>query len=368
MNRRRSLKPLGFLLAGLLSMLLISSGCGPGQLLGPTVTPSPTFTATPTSTPAPTPTPTPPPVAVTDWKSVALSSVCLDIQETFTNIEGDFSVPMEDTAIRLLERLGVRALKPGAACDATLTIKITAEARSEKYASFGECYSGSRSTGQASLSAAGQTTFETEPYSSGGTPFFIDRCMKEPKQAPFSIDFSKIMVDAFFKIWGKPALLAAVNDPNMEVSMPAIHTLNSPQARTVGIQGSEVLALLTPMIKDDYQTQGCLIPGSSGAQALDELGNLAHEDKDLIPAILPIAKESLMPVTCKTLSALAVLRNIGTAALETTPALIELMSWLESQNMNENYISEAADALRAVTGQDFGTDVQAWQQWWDTQN
>jgi len=38
---------------------LLASSCGPGQFLGPTITPSPTFTPTPTITPSPTPTLTP---------------------------------------------------------------------------------------------------------------------------------------------------------------------------------------------------------------------------------------------------------------------------------------------------------------------
>lgn len=48
-----------------LMMSLLISSCGPGQLFGPTITPSPTYTLTPTLTPTststltPTPTPTP---------------------------------------------------------------------------------------------------------------------------------------------------------------------------------------------------------------------------------------------------------------------------------------------------------------------
>jgi len=38
---------------------LVISGCGPGQLFGPTLTPTPTNTLTPTSTPIPTSTPMP---------------------------------------------------------------------------------------------------------------------------------------------------------------------------------------------------------------------------------------------------------------------------------------------------------------------
>ena len=43
---------------GLLVISFFVSGCGPGQLLGPTLTPTPTNTSTPTNTPTPTTTPT----------------------------------------------------------------------------------------------------------------------------------------------------------------------------------------------------------------------------------------------------------------------------------------------------------------------
>jgi hypothetical protein len=46
-----------------LMLSLTLSGCGPGQMLGPTITPSPTNTSTPTSTPTPTATFTPTPTA-----------------------------------------------------------------------------------------------------------------------------------------------------------------------------------------------------------------------------------------------------------------------------------------------------------------
>jgi len=48
----------------LLSAGLSVSGCKPGQLLGPTVTPTPLPTATPTNTPVPTVTPIPTEVSV----------------------------------------------------------------------------------------------------------------------------------------------------------------------------------------------------------------------------------------------------------------------------------------------------------------
>src|SRR5512134_1715004 len=58
MNRRTSTIP--SLVVGFLVIILIASGCRPGQFLGPTLTPSPTITltASPTQTPTETLTPT----------------------------------------------------------------------------------------------------------------------------------------------------------------------------------------------------------------------------------------------------------------------------------------------------------------------
>ena len=93
---------------------LILSACGPGQLLGPTKTPIPT--ATPTATPTPTPSPTPVPEvrgslidAETDDPLVnarvilchqdSETSCCLDNNlSTLTNEYGEFTIQVADPA------------------------------------------------------------------------------------------------------------------------------------------------------------------------------------------------------------------------------------------------------------------------------
>lgn len=71
--------------ACLITVGLLTSGCGPGQLLGPTITPSPTPTSTPTSTPTRTPTPvptatlTPTPVPVCNPGNVVQGSTDTDL-------------------------------------------------------------------------------------------------------------------------------------------------------------------------------------------------------------------------------------------------------------------------------------------------
>jgi len=55
----KSQKHRGIFLVSASLIIFLVSACGPGQFLGPTITPSPTFTLTPTITPNPTSTPTP---------------------------------------------------------------------------------------------------------------------------------------------------------------------------------------------------------------------------------------------------------------------------------------------------------------------
>lgn len=72
-----------------LILSLIVSGCGPGGLFGPTMTPIPTITPTSTSTPVPTSTPTPLPSIITNevctW---TLNSVTLSDSSIYATQSG----------------------------------------------------------------------------------------------------------------------------------------------------------------------------------------------------------------------------------------------------------------------------------------
>ena len=56
MNTNRLSAKMLFKTGLLLVVFLATTGCGPGQFLGPTITPIPTDTPTPTATSSPTPT------------------------------------------------------------------------------------------------------------------------------------------------------------------------------------------------------------------------------------------------------------------------------------------------------------------------
>jgi HEAT repeat protein len=56
------------------------------------------------------------------------------------------------------------------------------------------------------------------------------------------------------------------------------------------------------------------------------------------------------------------LGQIGPEAREAVPALIQVLG-----DEYESAGGNAARALKAITGQDFGEDAGRWQEWWDEQ-
>jgi len=325
--------------------------------------------ATATFTVVPTNTPMPPPVQVDGWESAAVSTVCLDIIQTYTGVNEDFSIPaFEQTASRLLGRMGLLVVKPGEACDATLTIEFTARAKSADYGSAGKCYSGAAASGQVTLSAEGYPTLRPDPYSvSTGTPYFLyTECIKEPSGAPFYEIISEVLVGNLLHIWGKPALLAGIADEDVEVRLETAGITNSPEARAVGIETSDMVAILIPAVENDHETTQCWY--NAGGVAARALGDLAGEDSDLAGDIVPVLIEALLPLSCKSIDAESSLYDLGPDALEATPALIGKLRRYLSMNVDENYALSVAGTLTEITGQDFGIDADAWEEWWVSQN
>ncbi len=325
--------------------------------------------STATATVLPTNTPIPPPVQVDGWESAAVSTVCLDITQTYTDVNEDFSIPaFEQTASRLLGRMGLLVVKPGEDCDATLSIAFTARSKSADYGSAGKCYSGAAASGQVTLSAEGYPTLSPDPYSvSTGTPYFLyTECAKEPSGAPFYEIISEVLVRNLLQIWGKPALLAGIVDEDVEVRFETAAITISPEARAAGIETSEMVAILIPAVENDHATTQCW-HNAGGAAAL-ALGDLAGEDSNLTGDIVPVLIEALLPLSCKSIAAESSLYNLGPEALEAVPSLIEKLRLYLSMNVDENYALSVASTLTEITGQDFGIDAVAWEEWWAAQN
>ena len=71
---------------------LLTSGCGPGQLFGPTLTLTPTMTPIPTLTPTPTPTPTP---TLTPTITPTPTPIKVTFDDNLCEIKGSFALDGE---------------------------------------------------------------------------------------------------------------------------------------------------------------------------------------------------------------------------------------------------------------------------------
>ena len=81
-----------FFLISVVLILFLASGCGPGQLLGPTFTPTPTMT--PSSTPTPTPTSTPTPT-LTPSITPTPTPFMATFDDNLCEIKGSFTIDGE---------------------------------------------------------------------------------------------------------------------------------------------------------------------------------------------------------------------------------------------------------------------------------
>jgi hypothetical protein len=362
----------------LILVIILMSACAPSttqiadqaaNVANGTDIPNAADSATATFTTIPTNTPIPPAVLVDGWESASVSTVCLDIVQIYTDVKEGFSIQaVDDTASRLLGRMGLQAVKPGETCDAKLTIEFTAKSKSSDYGSAGKCYSGATATVQMSFSAEGCPTLNPDPFSvSTGTPYFLYAgCAKEPSGAPFYEIISEGLVRNMLQIWGKPALLAGIVDSDVEVRLETAWITISPEARAAGIETSDMVAILIPAVENDHATTQCWY--NAGAAAALALGDLANEEKEFAADIIPILTEALLPLSCKSIEAERALYDLGPDAIDAVPALIEKLRLYLSMNVDENYAQSVASTLTEITGQEFDIDADAWEEWWGSQD
>jgi len=193
-------------------------------------------------------------------------------------------------------------------CDATLTITMTGQPLGAEYIYDGFCYRGADISGEMTLSAERHESVTFPLNRTMGPPRTVDAagCAKEPAGAPFLSTLSWPLLDGLNDLWGPLALIQALADPAMR---------NAAHAMLVDI-GAEVVPLLIHALGDEnWEIR------EAAALALWELG---PEAEQAIPALIQAVVDGR--------------EEASTAVL----------------------------ALEAITGQDFGFDAEAWQEWWET--
>ncbi len=155
-------------------------------------------------------------------------------------------------------------------------------------------------------------------------------------------------------------------------------------ARTLGRIGPAAIPALIPILKEaeneEVRGAAAYALGEMGAAAIPAVPALVEALEDEESFVRTITAEALgkigpgaveaVPALAKAMTmgpggdfrAVYALGSIGPEAVEAVPALIEALEHHLSQSMD----TAVYYALVQITAQDFGYNVEAWRQWWET--
>ena len=321
-------------------LLLVSAALAGGMLacgVGPSPTPAPTYTPTtaptatstptPTATPLPTPTPTPLPLQVPDWEGVTLHTLCLQVEQSYLEIEGKTPEPVAEAAQRVLAGIGLLVVAAEAPCDATVTVALTGEALGAEYSS-GEkyCYSGARVDGQMTLALPERAPLTLPIGGERQTPFSISVCPEQAADAPFAKAWSRALLGGLAQLWGPQVLVQAMMDESVRVREAAANALVEIGPQAVDAVPALIQALRNEEEDSDLRQAASAALGAIGSEAVPALVQaLADEDEHVRWA------------------AASALRDSGPDAVDAVPALVQAL-----QDEHEDVRQAAASALGKI--------------------
>ncbi len=339
-----------------------------------TETTTPTATSTPTPTATPTQTPTPAPgaaVMVEGWEDAEVSVICLAIAERYPQTGDGFSGPVMEMARGLLSELKFSLTDQGGECDATLTVDVTGTALGDSYQESGFLFTGASYEGTLALSGDGRPEVTRAVGATLSPPFsaFFLRPPTEPQDAPFDAVSAGLLTDGLAQLWGVDAYVAALRTfraPDLlrnvvETIDGAIQTgaLSSGDA---GVVVSEVRTALDRAVTDSdlaraaaaffeaFMESGLGTAGSE-AVAIEGLTKLLQSYDDTVGLF----------------GIIEVIGDLGTAGSigdqHQDPIVVRLIELLDHEFPDLGVA--AADALRRITGNDFGVDAERWRAWWE---
>lgn len=289
-KRRAGLAAFVFLVLGLFLLF----GCGlpttvtPAQV-PPSHTPfSPTHTPTSAPTSTATPTLTPPSLAVTGWEGLRVQALCLEISQTYRDMEAGFSEPLADYIQEVLEPINVEVAQPGESCEAKLTIQIIGLPLSGAYYSSGKCYTGSIVYGQASFNPLGSDSLWIPIDEKDEVDEFIIGCRKDPQDAPFSAAWSVGINKLLFHLWGESFLL--FNQDRFEDELQKLGEANKNiPALVQGLQDSDPY-------NREHAALGLKEYGMYAASAIPILQQALSDDSPLVRGAVAEALAAIVPI------------------------------------------------------------------------
>jgi HEAT repeat protein len=272
-----------------------------------TIAPSPTAT----DTPSPTPTPTPPPLQIPGWQGMSLHTLCLDIQQSFQEMDEGFSLPIEEFVQKHLSLMGIRVISNTTACEAKLTMALTGEPRGDTYAgtSIGYCYTGAMVRLHTILSVEGAESISIAITKIKPTPSVTYGC-REKSEAPFSEVWIPAVSHSLFKLWGPSLWEACVGDDEWGEHAQG-------ELSTIDAVASEVPILLENLKDPDWQKR------TEALKSISEFGVYAQE---AVPFLIDVLGDDTSEVREAAANALQEMLLSGAEAQQAIPFLINALS------------------------------------------
>ncbi len=322
---------------------------------------------------------TPAPTALPVWVQTP-GSVCIVVDQTF--VTSGPRLPIGFTIEAVLDRAGMDSTtSAGATCASTLTVSLSMEGTNAVYS--GEtCYTGVSVQGNLTLSTAGRDPASVPVLGGLGHSNVTFDCPRTPAEAPHDRAWQRPVLAGLTALWGLPVAVAGVADEDLQVRNAATFAMESLDA------GTAVPALIDLLSNPDTTVRGAAaaalgsafapqaaqaVPALAEAQAREAESWVRRTMVETIGKIGPVAVESV-PALIEALSsqsinnevmeaAIEALGLIGPGARQAIPHLIDLL-----QHPEWTVRLAASDALRLITGQDFGEDQEAWRSWWEAQS
>jgi hypothetical protein len=325
----------------------------------------------PTHTPIPTPTPLPEqkPPPIQGWQGVTVETLCLENEFNLREglgegreVTGEFTDPTVETLRSFLSDLGIRVVEPGEACDASMLIETLVITHTVSYTGggFTSCYAAGELNSSITLTKEGQETIfqpmtVKEPPPSKILASTCQRLDKPEKFLAYIVDDrEEQLVDALVQLWGRQALVWMLDKLTVR-KHPNVIT----NRLMAGAPSDEIILALLYAIQSDN-------PKLKTA-AYEALGDFAPQGPQAIPFLAQTALDQNDEF------AFWVLAEYGPYAMDTVPLFIQALQEVHHKiKVEEKYTSEdldrrifIVDTLKAITGEDKGTDPNSWNYWWE---
>jgi len=311
-------------------------------------------------------------------EEITIRSISVSVDQSYPQIEEEFTQPIEETTSRILGGMGIAACEQGMPCDASLNIMLAIEAIQEEYTGGTKCYTGAKAEGQVTLAIPDYKPLKFSIQGRKYPPFFIHGCPQDPSDAPFSIAWVEALLNGFYEIWSIQVLMTALQDQDKDIRYAAADVLQD-----LGPDAVQAVPALISAISNDIEDvrmealRALEAVGPSAIEAAPALIEVLDSESTSIRSLAADAIAAIKPQDEEVVQALInclekfdanphpvidALKEIGPAALNAVPVLANLLE--EDQEYRNEKVLEA---LQAITGQGFGLDTDQWLTWWQEQ-